>query len=194
MGIKIIKPIQGIILFLKICGLWPNHNKHYVVYMIYAVIFQFTFTFCYVVFKFIIFFYLTEVHLITKTVFLWLGEAAFVIKVFNFHYHSKEMQQLLVVIKEFQIKNEMENDLFKKRQLMFNKIATCYVGCAGVAVFFSLVSPLFSSERTLPFAITFRTFTAKCFVNFLMILVIHPGIRSTGITAYGFIVYFIRIK
>lgn len=194
MGIKIIKPIQGIILFLKICGLWPNHYKHYVIYMIYAVIFQFTFTFCYVVFKFIIFFHLTEVHLITKTVFLWLGEAAFVIKVLNFHYHSKEMQQLLVVIKEFQIRNEMEKDLFNKRQLMFNKIAACYVGCAGIAVFFSLVSPLFSSERTLPFAITFQTIIDKYFFISIMILVIHPGIRSTGITTHGSIVYFIRIK
>lgn len=124
--------------------------------MIYAAIFQFIFTFCYVVFKFIIFFFLTEVHLITKTLFLWLGEAAFVIKVFNFHIHNKEMQQLLVPIKEFQIKNEAENDLLKNRQRMFNKIAACYVGCAGVAVFFSLVSPLFSSERVLPFTIPFQ--------------------------------------
>ncbi len=152
MGIKILKSIQAIVLFLKICGLWPNHHKHYIIYMIYAVAFQFTFTFCYVVFKFIIFFYLTEVHLITKTLFLWLGEAAFVIKVFNFHYHNKEMQRLLVAIKEFKIENEMENDLLKRRQRMFNKIASCYVGCAFVAVLFSLVSPIFSTERVLPLA------------------------------------------
>lgn len=63
------------------------------------------------------------------------------------------MQHLLVRIKEFEIQNDMESDLLKRRELMFNKIASCYVGCAGVAVFFSLVSPLFSSERALPFAI-----------------------------------------
>lgn len=152
MGTKILKSIQAIILFLKICGLWPNHNKHYVLYMIYAVIFQLIFTLCYVVFKFIIFFFLTEIHLITKTLFLWLGEAAFVLKVFNFHYHNKEMQQLLVKIKEFEVKDGIENDLLKNRQRMFNKIAACYVGCAGTAVFFSLVSPMFSSERVLPLA------------------------------------------
>lgn len=153
MAIKILKSVQGIILFLKICGLWPNHNRHYVIYMIYAVTFQFIFTFCYAVFKFIIFFFLTEVHLITKTLFLWLGEAAFVIKVFNFHFHNKEMQQLLVTIKEFEIKNEAENDLLEKRQRMFNRIAACYVGCAFTAVSFSLVSPMFVSERVLPLAI-----------------------------------------
>lgn len=151
--IKILKSVQGIVLFLKVCGLWPNHNKHYVVYMIYAVLFQFIFTFCYVVFKFIIFFYLTEVHLITKTLFLWLGEAAFVIKVFNFHFHNREMQQLLLSIKEFKIENELENGLLQRRERTFNKIASCYVGCAGVAVFFSLVAPMFSSQRSLPLAI-----------------------------------------
>lgn len=63
------------------------------------------------------------------------------------------MQQLLAIIKEFKIKNEVENDLLKRQQWMFNKIAACYIGCAGVAVFFSLVSPIFSSERVLPLAI-----------------------------------------
>lgn len=152
MAIKILKSVLAIVLFLKVCGLWPNHNRHYVLYMIYAVIFQFIFTLCYVVCKFTIFFYLTEMHLITKTLFLWLGEAAFVIKVFNFHYHNKEFQRLLASIEAFEIRNEMESDLLNKSQRIFNKIATCYVGCAGVAVFFSLVSPLFSSERTLPLA------------------------------------------
>lgn len=150
MVIEILKSVRAIVLFLKVCGLWPNHNRHYVLYMIYAVIFQFIFTLCYVVCKFTIFFYLTEVHLIMKTLFLWLGEAAYVIKVFNFHYHNKELQQLLASIEAFEIENEKENDLLRRCQMMFNKIASCYVGCAGVAVFFSLVSPLFSSERALP--------------------------------------------
>lgn len=163
MGVKILKSIQTIIVFFKISGLWPNHKKHYVLYMIYAAIFQFIFTFCYVIFKFIIFFYLTEVHLITKTLFLWLGEAAFVLKVFNFHFYNNEMQQLLVTIKDFQIKNNFESDLLKRRQRMFNKIAACYVGCAGIAVFFSLVSPLFSAERQLPLAKPFQMITSQIF-------------------------------
>lgn len=163
MEVKILKSVQGIIIFLKVCGLWPNHNRHYIPYMIYGIIFQFIFTFCYAVFKFIIFFYLTEVHLITKTLFLWLGEAAFVFKVFNFHYHSKELQKLLTSIKQFKIKNNAENDLRKSRELMFNKIAFCYVGCAAIAVFFSLVSPLFSSERVLPLAFFNRRSLAKHF-------------------------------
>lgn len=163
MEIKILKSVQGIIIFLKICGLWPNYNKYYIPYMIYGIIFQFIFTFCYAVFKFIIFFFLTEVHLITKTLFLWLGEAAFVFKVFNIHYYGAEIQQLLVSIKQFKIENDLENDLLKSRQQMFSKIATCYVGCAGIAVFFSLVSPLLSSKRELPLDLKKRPSKAKHF-------------------------------
>lgn len=157
MEIKILKPIEGIIIFLKICGLWPNHENHYIAYMIYAIIFQFIFTFCYTTFKCINFYFMTEVNLITKALFLCLGEVAFFIKVFNFHIYNKQIQQLLVDIKQFKLKNQLEEDLLQSRLLLFSKISTCYVGCAGIAIFFSLVAPMFSVERVLPFAFLTNT-------------------------------------
>lgn len=159
---KILTPVAGIIIFLKCCGLWPNHQKYYIAYMTYAIIFQFIFTFCYTIFKCVNLYFLTEVTLITKTLFLCLGEVAFFFKVFNFHFYNKQIQQLLVDIKEFKLRSPIEETLLQSRLVLFSKIASCYVGCAGIAIFFSLVSPVFSEERVLPLAHSFKnTFSLK---------------------------------
>lgn len=77
---------------------------------------------------------------------------------------------------------------------MFNKIAACYVGCAGVAVFFfTCITDVFDGERaTVGKKKYFKRLNSKL-INFIILDILH-GIRSTDMTAHFIIVYCIRIK
>lgn len=145
------KAVQGVLTFLKICGLWPNYKQHYVLYLVYAIIFQLIFTFCYASFKCVSFLFLTEINLICKALFICLSEVALFAKVINFHYYNKELQDMLVDIEEFKFINHKEIELYQERQLLFSRILRFQVTCAAMAIFFSCVSPFFSSEPTLPY-------------------------------------------
>lgn len=145
------KAIQGVLTFLKICGLWPNYQHHYILYLVYAVIFQLVFTFCYTMFKCVNFYFLTEVNLITKTLFICLSEVALFAKVINFHFYNKELQLMLVDIQEFKLRNRLEIEVYQKSQLLFKKILRFQLIMAEFAIFFSCVSPVFSSDRVLPY-------------------------------------------
>lgn len=145
------KSIEGVLTFLKVCGLWPNYKQYYVPYIIYAIIFQIIFTFLYTSFKLVNFFFLTEVNLITKTLFICLSEVALFVKVFNFTFYNKELQQMLVDIQEFELINDVEKELHQERQLLFTRILNFQLLMAEFAIFFSCVSPFFESEPTLPY-------------------------------------------
>lgn len=143
------RAIEGVLIFLKVCGLWPKH-RYYIPYIIYAVIFQIIFTFIYTSFKLINFFFLTEVSLITKELFICLSEVALFAKVFNFAFHNTELHQMLVDIKEFKLLNSVEMQLYQKRQTLFTRILNFQLLMAQLSIFFSCVSPFFSSEPSLP--------------------------------------------
>lgn len=148
------KAIEGVLVFLKICGLWPNYKRYYVPYIIYAIIFQIIFTFLYTSFKLVNFFFLTEVNLITKELFICLSEVALFAKVFNFTFYNKELQQMLVDIKEFKFINDLEMEIYQKRQLLFTRILNFQLLMAEFAIFFSCLSPFFTLEPTLPYELT----------------------------------------
>ncbi len=152
------KAIEGVLIFLKICGLWPNNSRYTVAYIIYAIIFQIIFTFIYTSFKLINFFFLTEVSLITKTLFICLSEVALFFKVFNFTFYNKELQQMLVDIREFKFLNQLEMELYQKNQLLFTRILNFQLFMAELAVIFSCLSPFFSSEPALPYKNFFNFF------------------------------------
>lgn len=145
------KAIEGVLTFLKICGLWPNYKRYYVPYIIYGIIFQIIFTFTYTSFKLVNFYFLTDVSLITKALFICLSEVALFVKVFNFTFYNKELQQMLADIKEFKFLNKLEVDLYNERQLLFSRILNFQLFNAALAIFFSGLSPFFSSEITLPY-------------------------------------------
>lgn len=145
------KAIDRVLTFLKICGLWPNNSRYHTTYVIYATIFQMVFTFVYTTFKLINFFFLTEVSLITKALFICLSEVALFAKVFNFTFYNKELQQMLVDVKTFKLINQMETDLYQKRQLLFTRILNFQLLMAELSIFFSCVSPFFSPEPALPY-------------------------------------------
>lgn len=152
------KAIEGVLTFLKICGLWPNHKRCYVPYIIYAIIFQIIFTFIYTSFKLVNFYFLTDVSLITKELFICLSEVALFVKVFNFTFYNKELQQMLADIKEFKLLNKLEMDLYNERQVLFSRILNFQLFMAASAVFFSCLSPFFSSEIALPYKLTTSLF------------------------------------
>lgn len=150
MGRDQTKAIEGVLTFLKICGLWPNYDQYYVPYIIYAIAFQMIFTFIYTGFKLVNFFFLTEVNLITKALFICLSEVALFVKVVNFTFYNRELQQMLVDIKEFKLKNSLESELYQRRQLLFSRVLNLQLLMAELAIFFSCVSPFFSIEPALP--------------------------------------------
>lgn len=145
------KAIEGILKFLKICGLWPNYKRYYVPYMVYAIIFQTIFTFIYIGFQLVNFYFLTEINVITKALFICLSEVALFVKVFNFAIYNKELQQMLIDVKEFKLMNAVEMKLYQKQQLLFTRIVNFQLLMARFAIFFSCVSPFFSSEPALPY-------------------------------------------
>lgn len=144
------KAIQSVLTFLRICGLWPNYQQHYVPYLIYAVIFQIIFTFCYTSFKLVNFFFLTEINLITKALFICLSEVALFAKVINFSIYNKDLQHMLQEVKEFKFRNEQEMEIYQGRQLLFSRILRFQVIMGGSAILFSCISPFLSSEPSLP--------------------------------------------
>lgn len=144
------KAIEGVLTFLKVCGLWPN-KLYSVPYTIYAIIFQTIFTFVYTSFKLINFYFLTEVNLITKELFICLSEVALFVKVFNFVYYNKQLQQMIVDIREFKFMNDFERELYQERQLLFTRIFNFQLLFAELSVVSSGLSPLFASQRTLPY-------------------------------------------
>lgn len=144
------KAIESVLTFLRICGLWPNYQHHYVPYLIYAIIFQIVFTFCYTSFKLVNFFFLTEVNLITKALFICLSEVALFAKVINFWYYNKDLQYMLEKVKEFKLNIKQEIEIYEGGQLLFSRILRFQVIMAGLAILFSCISPFFSSEPALP--------------------------------------------
>lgn len=187
------KAIEGVVTFLNICGLWPNGNQYTVPYTIYAIVFQMVFTFIYTGFKLVNFLFLTEVNLITKSLFICLSEVALFVKVVNFIFYNKELQQMLVFIKEFKLINRLETELYQERQLLYSRILNFQLTMVKLAIFFSCMSPFFSTEPTLPLSSLYIVRMGKVFQVHL-ILDIQPGIRLIGAMIHSVLSSFISIR
>lgn len=147
-----IEPIRGLILFLKVVGVWPLDIKNrflYYLYIIYGILFQLSFSYAYATFGTII--DGTNVKLMTEQIFDGLAEVAMCLRMTNFLYYYKDATNFLITIKAFQLRNQEECDLYKKRLSLFSMVMTILVIITSFALAFSNSAPLFSNEIRLPY-------------------------------------------
>lgn len=145
------RAIQKILNFFVFVGIWQTNYKFRVVYMIYGMIFQFTFSYAYTGFQFVNLFVATDVNVITEQIFIVLAMISHCIRMTNFVRNFKEMEGFLVVIRNFKVLNQMELELYRARLSRFVFIMVFYLCCGLFAVSFSNCAPLFDTVMRLPY-------------------------------------------
>lgn len=147
-----IETLRGLINFLKLVGVWPLEIQNrflYYLYIIYGVIFQFLFSYAYATFGSII--VTTDVALMTEQIFDAMGEISMCVRMTNFLYYYKDVTGLLNRIKSFELHNQDECELYKKKLSIFSTIMTVLLVITAFAVTFSNGAPLFSKETRLAY-------------------------------------------
>lgn len=151
-SIDFIAPIRKLIYFLMVVGLWPINSIHFSWFnKVYTLIFQFIFTFAYTSFKCINFIYLTDLDIITRAMFICLTEIALIVKILNFYFRIEMMQDCLASIKQFQLLNKEEVELFNAKLVFLSRIITWYLSVTNITAVFSYMTPWFVAEPILPY-------------------------------------------
>lgn len=146
-----IKPINGMLKFFFVWGLWPTKSKYRWIYYIYAIIFHFAFTFAYMSFKLINLFVETDIRLLTVGFFIFLAETSLITRIVNLIVNFDDATKCLNLVKQIQILDDMELKIMNKNLSFFSKVMTLYMNCGTSACLFSWGAALFSSERMLPY-------------------------------------------
>lgn len=146
-----IQPINGMLRFFLICGLWPAQSKYKWIYFVYAIIFHFIFTFAYIYFKFINLFVETDIRLLTVGFFIFLAEISLVARIVNIIVNFDDILKCLNLVKKIQIFDDNEFKIMNDNLSFFTKVMTLYVNCGTSACLFSWGAALFSSEPMLPY-------------------------------------------
>lgn len=147
-----IENIRGLKNFLKLVGVWPLDIRNrflYHLYIIYGILFQLTFSYAYATFGSII--DESDVKLITEQIFDALGEITMCVRITNFFYYFKDATGFLNRIKSFELQNQDECELYRKRLALFSKVMTVLLIVTTFALTFSNGAPLFSSETRLSY-------------------------------------------
>lgn len=152
-SVDLLWPIQNLIKFLHLIGLWPTHQikSASLFYAVYTILFQIIFTFSYDIFKCINFLFLTDLSIITRAMFICFTEIALVVKIVNFYFRMKTMQNCLNFVRAIKIETECEEKLFTSNLSFLSKIIKWYLITANVTGVFSYLSPLLVSEPILPY-------------------------------------------
>lgn len=143
--------IHSVILSFKICGLWPKNYRFRNLYLIYATLFQFAFTFAFCGFKLLNFYFKTNMDQVTVIVFEAVAEISLWVRVINFITYFDSITGCLDIIKLFKCESEEELRFYKKRFGLFTRVMRFYLGCASFACFFSLSAPFFSEKPMLAY-------------------------------------------
>lgn len=147
-----IEPIRGLIKFLKLVGVWPLDIKNrflYFFYIVYGILFQFTFSYAYAAFGTTI--DGTNVKMMTEQIFNGLAEVAMCLRMTNFIYYFKDATNFLNTIKSFKLHNQDECELYKKRLSSFSTVKNILIIATAFALTFSNMAPHFSSELRLSY-------------------------------------------
>lgn len=146
-----IKPINGMLKFFRICGLWPSKSKYKWIYCIYATIFHSIFTFAYIYFKFVNLFVETDLRLLTVGFFIFLAEVSLFVRIVNLLINFDDVTMCLNMVKEIQIVDHNEYEIVQQNLSLFSKVMTFYISCGASACACSWGAALFSSEPMLPY-------------------------------------------
>lgn len=151
---KIVLPIRRLSSILYWMGLWPSHHtstSSWLLYTIYTLVFQATFTFAYVLFKCINFVYMTDLAIITRAMFITLTELSLVIKIVNFYARHRTMQGCLSILEKIELKNTTEDTIASGRISFIQKIFWAFLLTANTTGVFSYLSPVLVDETMLPY-------------------------------------------
>lgn len=145
------EPIHGLIRFFQFVGIWPLNCKCRFLYICYGILFQFIFSYGYTGCEIGNIFYAENMHVLTEQIFVGLAEISMCLRMTNFVINFEEASNFLAVIKSFEVRNEEERQLFKKRLSLFSTVMIFYLSCASFAITFSTVAPLFENKLRLPY-------------------------------------------
>lgn len=144
------KVLASTLTFLAVMGVWRQENKFYWPYLIYAIVFQIIFLFCYTGFKCLNFLFLTDANIITRELFICCSELSLLVKVINFNYHQRDLKNLLVTVRSFKFHSAAEEEFMVKRLGKFTRILIFQTTCCVIAIIFSCGAPFFAKEPILP--------------------------------------------
>lgn len=145
------EPLQVLIKFFTFVGIWPKKWKYRFLYIIYGILFQFTFSYGYTGSEVGNILYAPNMRVLTEQIFVGLAEISMCIRMSNFVYHFDEASNFLTTIKSFDLRNQAEYDIFKKRLALFSTVMIFYLTCASFAITFSCAAPLFDDHLRLPY-------------------------------------------
>ncbi|KAJ6635875.1 Odorant receptor 94b [Pseudolycoriella hygida] len=146
-----IKPINGMLKFFLLCGLWPTESRYRWIYGIYATTFHFVFTIAYIYFKLVNLFIETDLRLLTVGFFIFVAEISLVVRIVNLIANFNDISKCLNMIKEIKIFDGNEFQIMNDNFTFFSKVMTLYIGCGTSACLCSWGAALFSSEPMLPY-------------------------------------------
>lgn len=187
------KPIRKLICFLKLVGIWPLDIKNrflYFCYIIYGILFQCTFSYAYAAFGTTI--DGTNVKMMTEQIFNGLAEIAMCLRMTNFVYYFKDATHFLITIKSFELRNQEECELYKKRLSSFSTVRNILITATTFALTFSNAAPHFSSELRLPYPGWYPLDWSNFCVKYSHCLSIITEIVGNNRTSY-WIVYFYQL-
>lgn len=78
--------------------------------------------------------YAPNMKVLTEQIFVGLAEISMCLRMTNFVINFKEASNILTIIKSFELRNQEEYELFKKRLSLFSTVMTFYLACASFAI------------------------------------------------------------
>lgn len=146
-----IQPINRMLKFFLVCGLWPAQSKYKWIYWIYATIFHFIFTFSYIYFKFVNLFVETDLRLLTVGFFIFLAEVSLVARIVNLLINFDDVIRCLSLVKKIALFDDTEFRIMNENLSFFSKVMAVYINCGTSACLCSWGAALFSSDPMLPY-------------------------------------------
>ncbi len=144
-------PISKIIVFhFRMLGLWPPEQFSFF-YFVYSTLLYLIFSLIYVFCMVINIFFISDVKETMHSLYMTLTCVALLVKSMNFHWYSKDMQNNLKIISNFELKNDEEINLVTNRLRSYKNLWLGYylmINTTGLAAY---ISALYTVPRQLPF-------------------------------------------
>lgn len=142
-----IKSIENLKRYFKLVGVWPLDIKNrflYYLYIVYGILFQFIFSYSFAVFGGIV--DRTNMKVMTEQIFDELAEITMCVRMTNFLYHFKDATNFLITIKSFELRNQEECELYKKRLSIFVTLMNVILYATILTHVLANSAPFFASE------------------------------------------------
>lgn len=146
-----IQPIRGLINIFQFCGLWPQNKRFKILYLIYGVIFQCSFSFGFFASQLLNFYFFTNMDQVAVVVFECTAGMSTCVGVINLMVYFPYMINCIENIKSFKCLNKMEVQMYTTEYAFFTKVMIFNMACCSFACLFSLSAPFFTDKPILPY-------------------------------------------